>query len=309
MGGVVMIRYPSEKIDVKLDQPTHLINPVLKLILGMRLIILIVFLILPLFVTAQTVYFQSNFETGDLSEWNGDEGGGIYYEPYVKISTEIVHRGKFSVQCNLPDPSIESDAKLLRWRIDQKNAYYSAWFYFDENYKIESWSNIMQWKTKQAPDRSPETGDIEPTFVVMALNRNNIRQLTLYHWPVGLGHLPNDPEHSQKTGPGNYQQSQPIPLQDNTWIHIEAYYKTDRIDGEIIIWQDGIEVFKVIGVNTQDSVKPSNYVMFGIGNYISSDSSPNQLLYVDDVLVTDYPISVNIEDGNPSIPKNFRIVQ
>lgn len=263
-----------------------------------------VLVLIPFLSYGGTAYFQSGAETGDLSEWKGDGGGGIYYEPHVEVTTKVARSGKYSIRCYLADPSVAYNAKLMRWRIDQKNAYYSAWYYFDKNYDAKQWSNIMQWKTD--PPGEPGSNAIEPTFFLEALLIDNIRQLRLFHWPVALGYLPPDPPHQGQFYPGKYAQSNPIPLPDETWIHVEAYYKTDRVNGEVIVWQDGVEIFRVGGVNTQDSIKQAEFVMFGVGNYLCNCESANQLLYVDDIIVADYQVSA---DMTPATPKNFQIVK
>jgi hypothetical protein len=140
--------------------------------------------------------------------------------------------------------------------------------------------NIFQWKTAVQP-----WGTGDPTFVVMVYYHDGLRRIGLHHWPVGQGRWP---------GTANYEQANPVPVPSATWVQIEAYYKVGRTDGQITIWQDGIQIFDITGVNTQDTnlQQPNNGgLLWGVGNYSSSANSSPLLLYVDDMLVTNYRVS------------------
>jgi hypothetical protein len=262
------------------------------------LVVLIWFFSLTTSAYGRTIYFQSNAEVGDLSEWVGDGGGGIYYwsdkngalaNPLslwtegVHATQEVAHSGNYSIKCYLADPSVANHAKLMRWRIDKKEAYYSAWYYFDRAFTSKQGVNIMQWKTL------PLYGSCDPTFVIECVTVDGIRHVRLYHWPEKR----------------MYFQSVWTPIPPNVWTHIETYYKIDKINGEVIIWQNGKEIIRVTGVNTQKSIVSSEYLMFGVGNYASTTDIKNLLLYIDDAMVTDFRVSDYIP---PSPPKNLKLV-
>lgn len=237
------------------------------------------------------IYFQSNAEIGDLSEWVADGGGGVYtadgVDPSslstleVQASTEQAHAGTHSIRCYLANPATVNNAKLMRWwdgarKHFPKTAYYEAWYNFDPGYFTVTWDNIMQWKT---------VTDKEPTFVVRALTINGVRQMSLSHWPVGQGFLP--PQPGQPVD-GKYYQANPISLLSSTWVKLRVYYKLSRTQGVFILWQDGAQLFKLEKINTQDSIQkspPNTAVMFGVGAYMSPTERPGQLLYVDDIKV------------------------
>jgi hypothetical protein len=120
------------------------------------------------------VFFKSTAETGDLSEWVGDGGGHVFsftgedwksaMTQAVQANTEQAHSGRYSIRCCIPDPKKGQDAKLYRERILQPAAYYSAWFWFDKNFKPTKWVNIFHVKganTRDArgdhPNDSPGT--------------------------------------------------------------------------------------------------------------------------------------------------------
>lgn len=245
---------------------------------------------------AQTVYFESTAETGDLSEWVGDGGGHVFSagEDWLSLRTRNVHAssdrartGKYSIRCHLPDPAAAQDAKLYRERAgDQQEAYYSAWFWFDPAFKPSQWVNIFQFKTKMGT--FPPLCD--PTFVIMLFHRNDARRLVLYHWPVGQKLLPPGPG---DVAHGSHEQQRPKHVPDSTWVHIEVFYRIDRVNGEIIVWQDGDEIFHVTNVNSQDArtshPNDPGTLLFGPGIYSSSGNKDPLLLYVDDVKVSSAP--------------------
>ena len=247
------------------------------------------------------VFFKSTAETGDLSEWVGDGGGHVFAftgedwtsvkTQAVQASTEQAHSGRYSIRCSIPDPRKGQDAKLYREGILQSAAYYSAWFWFDRNFKPTEWVNIFQWKTNgPARDRPDDFGlanYCDPTFVLNFYYRPDSKtsRLMLYHWPVGQGYL--------QGARAVYEQAKPRPVPHSQWVHIEGYYKVHPTDGEVIVWQDGEEIFHVTGANTRDArgEHPNNKpgtVLWGVGIYSSKGNTGSLLAYVDDMLVTDH---------------------
>ncbi len=244
-----------------------------------------------------TAYFQSGAETGDLSEWVRDGGGHVFSYTgegwsslrtlAVQASTEMAHSGRYSIRCYIPYPKTGSDAKLYRERTGDKSAaYYSCWFWFDPAFTPKEWVNVFQWKTKMGT--YPPLCD--PTFVINVLYKNGVRYLDLYHWPVGEGLIP--PGRGDAPG-GGFHQSNPIPVRSATWMQIEAYYKIDRVNGQVVVWQDGNEIFNVSGVNTQDArsdhLNNRGTLLWGVGNYSSPNNAGPLLLYLDDVMISSCP--------------------
>ena len=148
------------------------------------------------------VYFQADAETGNLTQWNHDNGGGVYYGPDggmlcgpldkntagVLASKDVVHSGQYSFKFLLADPAKANHAKLMRWRIDKKEAYYSGWYWFDKNFQSRTGGvNVLQWKT--LPGEAD--GSCEPTIVIECITHvDGIRQLRAYHWSVGQKKVP-----------------------------------------------------------------------------------------------------------------------
>ena len=250
-----------------------------------------------------TVFFKSTAETGDLSEWVGDGGGHVFSyagedwrslkTEAVQASTEQKHSGKYSIRCFLPDPARGQDAKLYRERILQPVAYYSAWFWFGRDFKPTEWMNIFQWKTNGPARAEPDAFGLvdycDPTFVVMLSYRPRIGYL-----PSGALSLAGGGEaHTRLQGQlrtGRSEAGAALPMGAYRGV-----LQGGPTDGQVIIWQDGQEIFRVTGVNTRDARrdhpndKPGT-IMWGVGVYSSPGNAGPLLAYVDDVLVTDHRV-------------------
>jgi hypothetical protein len=245
--------------------------------------------------SVRTIFFKSNAEIGDLSEWVGDRGGHVFsyagegwsslWTAAVHASTDQSHSGQHSFRCYLPNPRQGSNANMYRERAgDRAAAFYSCWFWFDPAFTPTEWVNVFQWKTKMGV--YPPLCD--PTFVINVLYKDGARFLHLYHWPVGEGLIPPSP--GDPPG-GGFLQVNPKPIPSATWVHIQAFYKIDRVNGEVIVWQDGQEIFHAQHVNSQDArtdhPNDPGTLLWGVGNYSSSNNAGPLLLYIDDMVISD----------------------
>lgn len=215
-----------------------------------------------------TVYFQSTFETGDVSEWIGDGGGN--HTGGGRVVAGIARSGNHSWKAyndpNLPYPYNES-AKLLRWRFDYLQAYYSAWFFWPTDYRVNGiggqYVNIFQWKERSFP--------YDPTWIVAVKNS--------YSHP-GMDEIVLHDYHGVHLFRNN------VILPKGRWFMLEAFMKLGRADGKLIVWLDGRKIFDLTNINT--SGNPSNvtgFLMWGVGNY--GNSGIGKYIFVDDAIVSD----------------------
>lgn len=215
-----------------------------------------------------TVYFYCGFETGDVSQWladnNGNQTGGGY------VSTEKPRTGQYSWKAyNDPDMSYPDNisAKLLRWRFDYNEAYYSAWYFWPADYVVSGvggqYVNIFQWKERAAP--------YDPTWIIAVKES--------YQYP-GKDEIVVHDYHGQTI----YRNG--VILPKGTWFHLEAFLKTGSTDGQLTVYLDEQQIFTFNNINT--SGNPSNttgYLMWGVGNY--GDAGLGKYIYVDDAIVSD----------------------
>jgi hypothetical protein len=64
-------------------------------------------------------------------------------------------------------------------------------------------------------------------------------------------------------------------------------------NGQIIVWQNGKEIFNLSHPNLNTLHSKVDYntdVYWEVGNYVSKESSGKQLLYIDDVMITDHRV-------------------
>jgi len=210
-------------------------------------------------------------ETGDLSEWSGDDKGGAstaMADTSVKISTDYAHSGKYAVKLSnaavsMPD---KEDARL--WRSDRypQAAYYTAWYYLPRGYETTNEWTIMQL-------RVPSGADGGGVSLLLDVDLRSLPGgdliLSVYdHRPQYLRAATPDPEVKVPVG---------------SWFQVQAFFDySSGPDGRFVLWQDGHLLY--------DLHRPFNLpdgVYFSVCNYISvALSPPDSAIYVDDASVS-----------------------
>jgi len=208
--------------------------------------------------------FSDSFETGDVSQWL--EGGGGNHTGSSYVSEEKPRSGKYSWKAhNLPGRGI--DAKLLRWRFDYREAYFSAWYFWPEDYLVNGndgqYVNIFQWKERADP--------WDPTYIVAvkeAIGDRSRDAIVVHDY------------HGRRI----VRSPQNVELPKGRWFNLTAYMKAGRSDGELIVWLDGRRVYALKGINMLGSDSNPAFLMWGVGNY--GGAGAGKFIYVDDVSVT-----------------------
>jgi len=221
----------------------------------------------------QTIW-KAGFETRDLSEFNLHGGFVAHGSGRYEIVTPMAHSGSYSASLIIDttqQSNVGSHASyLFFW--DQNMLvddayYYSAWYYIPEGTIPHDWWNIWQWKSTfdGNSDRSVPMFDLDGKR-----DENGIR-LVLYFRPD---------DDTQKL---TWEQRN-VYVQPNTWFQIEAFYKR-AVDnsGQVIVWQDGTEIFNVAGKPT---VMNDRTIYWSVNNYTDViEPNPNRI-FVDDMAIT-----------------------
>lgn len=267
---------------------------------------------LPQNLTSKVLWY-SDFEDSSFKKWEDEgtghqfAGGGIFNTDEVNssfgIENEIVHSGNhasFAKIQNVITPMEPKAIRLMRWTDkawdNQGNyfpdeAYYSAFFYFPENYSSKKpsdndplndggWWNIFQFK-------SDNNAGSQPIAVLDVYNKNGNMYLGLI-----IKEYVNDDttEHTQTY----LEQTNPIALAVGEWLHIEAYYKKAADDsGAISIWQKGKLILEKKGFKTLFS--EDGTAVWGIGNYTDYIVGGEAIIYFDDAIVATSRIGAFLE--------------
>lgn len=258
------------------------------------------------------ILWYADHEENDLSDWedkgtdNFYAGGGIFLTDRKNVSYgttyDIVHSGKYASFAQIKNaihPGKNKAVRFMRWTdkawdedgdFFPEACYYSVFIYFPEIYDPAKdpnndpngdggWWNTFQFK-------SDNNAGSMPVVMLDLYNEDNKMFFALI-----TKDFPDDnsDEHTQ-----NYiEQNSPLNIPTNKWIHIEAYYKKSKqYNGEVVIWQDGIEILRKNGIRTV--LPPGETATWGIGNYTDyvtgGKENGNAIIYFDDAIISETAI-------------------
>jgi Polysaccharide lyase len=219
------------------------------------------------------IVWKATHETGNISEWqqHGDfinQGQSAYYS----MATPFAHSGKYSVSLTIDTEGLSNTgsyaAYLFYWdQLPEDAYYYSAWYYIPAGTHPQDWWNIWQWKSTH----NGNTDDSVPMYIIDVLEQAN-GQLAL--------HLVYRPDIDEKI---DYRQdSKTVPTDE--WFHIEAYYKKAvNNSGQVIVWQDGEELFNLSDIQTTER---DNTVYWSINHYTDYILPNPSSIYIDDAAIS-----------------------
>jgi hypothetical protein len=225
------------------------------------------------------VQWQADFESGDLLQWRVGSGAnspaefdsGKCTRPENGVTTEQAHSGKYSMKLTI-DTSVQSGCRQFRWVESNRGEplYYSAWFYFPQKAEAIEWWDIFQFKSKVTQGGKSTS---EPFWFVEVVNNPR--------GDMQLGLVWKDAQ----VGPAREYFTQNIAtLPVGQWVHIEVYLKqSEQMDGQIIVWQDGVELFNVTGVRTKHVGGEQSW---SVNNYAEGVYPSPISIYIDDAAIS-----------------------
>jgi hypothetical protein len=208
--------------------------------------------------------WQSSFDDGfcgynDSAGYCYADSGGAY-----RIVTSPVHSGAFAAAFDLRatgGPGTRQ-ARCVRQGVLPEQAFYGAWYYVPSGS-----SDPVNWNLFHF--QGGERGRLLHGLWDVSLDALPDGQMAAYVRDLLHGHV--------------YEQAEPIPVPNDTWFHLEFYYKRASDEtGEVALYQDDVEVVRVTDVVTDDDTP---FGQWYVGNLALALTPPTSSVYVDDVSV------------------------
>ncbi len=217
-------------------------------------------------------YWSTGFETGNLSELEANSYGGFVNQGNgtYKLINSPAHSGKYAaaltIDTSQSSPTGAHAAYMFFWKeLPGEAYYYSAWYYIPSGTLPAEWWNLWQWKSTY----DGNSDNSQRIFSVGARPLNG---------GLGLYMVQRLPDGSKV----NHNSTRNIPL--DQWFHIEGYYRQAfDTTGQVIVWQDGVEVFNITSAQT---VLSDLTVDWSVNNYSNQISPSPCTIYVDDIAVS-----------------------
>jgi len=222
--------------------------------------------------------WSADHETGDLSQWYADEGGGEFNSGAASSSAtnEVAHSGRYSARITIRTPGT-SAVRLFRWNESRTipEAYYSAWYYFPRGYRVADWWNVFQFKSRNGAAN-------DPFWSLQVGNRPSGAMYLYLDWWDGLT---IEGPHRGEFGGRSYDQTvKDVPV--GNWTHIQVFLRQSGFfDGQVIVWQDGGELFNVRDVRTRyPAANGANE--WSVNNYAAAIMPSPTTIYIDDAVIS-----------------------
>ena len=187
-----------------------------------------------------------------MADWWRDDGGCECNSDggTSAASHDVAHTGRYATKLTI-DGSATNNANggqgvhLFRWRDTRQHSeglYYSAYLSFPQQYAINGWWNIWQWKSSDGSRN-------DRTWGLQVRNRADGQMyIVLKHW---------------QTSKTFTQAVANLPV--GRWVHIEAcFLDTSDAAGRVTFWQDGMLLWNIQGVQT---TYPNSKNAWSVNNY------------------------------------------
>jgi hypothetical protein len=196
------------------------------------------------------------------------------------VSEDVAHSGRYSAKATIetPQTAVEPAVRLFRWNESRayREARYSAWFYFPQHYTAPVWWNIFSFKSRNG------TAANDSFWSLHAGNRPGGVMYVLLSWWDGLS--VEGPRQGEFGGRSYSQTLRDIPVRQ--WTHLEVYLRqSSAFDGQIIVWQDSVELFNVNNVRTRYAA-PNGANEWSVNNYSEKIVPSPTTLYIDDAVIS-----------------------
>jgi hypothetical protein len=239
-----------------------------------------------------TILWSADHEEGNMSDWYVNSGGNESNsgDAVTGASRDVAHTGQWSAKATITTPP-GAGARLFRKARGNPDpsvyAYYSAWYYIPVKMISADFNNIFQFKSLDS------AGVSDPFWDMKIRNRSNGNMYLTLNWWCGLT---IEGPHQGESGCRAYQQTlKDLPV--GQWFHLEAYLRqSTAFTGQIIVWQDGVEIFNQNNVKTRYSTSENDWSINNYGDHVVP--SPFTM-YFDDAAISTARLGSGSSDSTP----------
>jgi hypothetical protein len=240
---------------------------------------------------AATTVWQGDMEEGTLGDWyspstgpSGYYGGGEYNNGNADTvaSSERAHTGQYSAKASV---SGSGGTRLFRWKEPRANreAYYSAWYYFPSAFTNTSWGdNIFQFKSVST------SGSTDPFLYVVLQNNATGGLRPEIHW---WDDLTVEGPHKGEFGFRKYQPLTSVQVPLGRWFKIECFLRQSKdFDGALRCTWDGTLIFDLTNIRTgYPNCSYNAWCVdqhWAVNNYTDGETPSPAVIYIDDPAIS-----------------------
>jgi hypothetical protein len=221
----------------------------------------------PLYLGSDIIW-SARHEDGDLSEWLGDPESFVIPEDAAAARVVDAHArtGRYGLSLTRPPTGADEGPRLGHAAGLPVEAYYAAWLYVAEDYPIETYWAILQFRS--IASSLPAASDEQETEI--RLRRLPGGELVLYVFQHDADYL-----QAPLADP-------PAIVPVAQWFQIEIFYRhVDDLSGKVRVWLDGRLVYDLADRRTG----PGS-AWFGVASISADRGSTALRLFADDVSIS-----------------------
>jgi len=220
--------------------------------------------------------FFDDQPNGSLALWDEPsadvDAGGFYADagvPNPTFSATPAHSGDGSVKVSIDTTNGDQIARLYRRITDQKDAYYSAWFYLNEDHTPGAWWSIFLFRAVQDRNKSIDLWSVD---LVRTADNTLTVALFDHQYQNGMGRTINS-------------QLQPAPIVPiHGWFQLQAHLvQAWGQPSQLTLWFNGEQFMSLDMATPVPDMQPVYWV---IGNGGAKMTPPKSTLFVDDAQIS-----------------------
>ena len=214
------------------------------------------------------ILFEAGHEEGSLAEWDSGsdaDAGGYYADVGVEspqYDADFAHSGSGSARVTIDTAGGDTISRLYR-RVDQNDAYYSAWFRLGEDHTPGRWWSVFLFRAVKDRTKSVDLWSVN-------LVRRDDDKLTLSVF-------------DHETNESIPMDAEPV-VEIGTWFQLTAHLVlNDGEPSQVEFWLDGEPVLQLAAAAEPPVGEPVYWV---IGNGGATMSPATSTVHIDDALVS-----------------------